>query len=93
MPVTHQPALLARIVEVETRPDGGGAVMATSPQIPALALRAADEAALYAALPRAIRDSLMSEEPCVALPVGRDGGAAGTWVAIPDELVRRSLAA
>lgn len=91
--MTYQPTLLARIVEVETRPAGGGAVVATSPQIPALALRASDEASLYAALPRAIRGSLMAEEPCVALPVGRTDGSAGTWVAIPDELVRRSLAA
>ena len=89
----HGPDRLARLIEVdvETRPDG--LRHATSRDLPALDVARADEAGLDDALPLAIREALLVEEPCVALPVGRLSGPAGTWVAIPDDLACAALAA
>ena len=89
----HGPERLARLIEVdvETCPDDWR--RATSRDLPALNVCRPDESGLDSALPGAIREALLAEEPCVALPVGRLSDPAGTWVAIPDALARAALAA
>ena len=92
-PMFDGPDRLARLIDVTVGQGPDGLLHATAPALPGLDVSAPDEAGLTSALPLAIRDALIEEEPCVALPVGRLDGPAGTWVAIPDDLAMAALAA